>query len=343
MLSHGQLILGKHFRPFISPFIFDGVAIFFVLSGYLIGGILIKSFVTQSINGSTILNFWLRRWFRTLPAYILVLSVLIILHLFYFKDISFKDTYKFFYFSQNLFYPHPTFFGEAWSLAVEEWFYFVTPLMMALGLKCSKTEKKQIILFVILATIIIVTMFRIIKLLSIQNVNLTDDDIGYMFTMQVFTRLDAIMYGVLGAYLSYYYKSLWTNYKILLFILGILLVLILEFYNINSLSYKAVFKHSFYSFAILCLLPYFSTLKKSAGFIYNIITYISIISYSMYLLNAQFILKDLLLNISLPFLPITAFVVLRYFFFWVLTIFLSVLLYKYFEAPMTKIRDRFSK
>src|SRR5690606_10309411 len=51
-----------------------GVEIFFVLSGFLIGGILIKVFQKEySLNN--ILNFWKRRWIRTIPNYYLALLI----------------------------------------------------------------------------------------------------------------------------------------------------------------------------------------------------------------------------------------------------------------------------
>ena len=49
-----------------------GVEFFFVLSGFLIGGILIKDFSNGGVNIPVIANFWIRRWFRTLPVYYLV-------------------------------------------------------------------------------------------------------------------------------------------------------------------------------------------------------------------------------------------------------------------------------
>jgi len=42
LLGHSLIMVPEHLRPSVYPYIFDGVAIFFVLSGFLIGGILIK-------------------------------------------------------------------------------------------------------------------------------------------------------------------------------------------------------------------------------------------------------------------------------------------------------------
>ena len=44
-----------------------GVEIFFVLSGFLIGRIVIKMFLQEDFNFRKVMYFWIRRWFRTLP------------------------------------------------------------------------------------------------------------------------------------------------------------------------------------------------------------------------------------------------------------------------------------
>ena len=48
-------------------------------------------------------------------------------------------------------------------------------------------------------------------------------------------------------------------------------------------------------------------------------------------------------NINLDFVASIhgyLFLIVRYFLFWFLTITLSILIYKYFEVPMTSLRDR---
>src|SRR4051794_25447542 len=62
------------------PFLYDGVGIFFVLSGYLIGGILLKTINTTEFRKENLLKFWYRRWWRTLPAYYFVLVSIILFH-----------------------------------------------------------------------------------------------------------------------------------------------------------------------------------------------------------------------------------------------------------------------
>lgn len=58
--------------------VFDGVAIFFVLSGFLIGRILLRTITHNNFDRKMLTEFWIRRWFRTVPNYMLVLSLLVL-------------------------------------------------------------------------------------------------------------------------------------------------------------------------------------------------------------------------------------------------------------------------
>lgn len=102
-----------------------GVEVFFALSGFLIGGILYRSHAAGALSIPT---FWRRRWLRTIPAYL----VFFLLNLGFMRSvgIEIQVDWRYFIYLQNLNWPHPEFFPEAWSLAVEEWFYLLTPLLL---------------------------------------------------------------------------------------------------------------------------------------------------------------------------------------------------------------------
>ena len=115
---HAYGIIGSHFNLVsYSALVPDGVALFFVLSGFLIGSILIKTINKTGFELKDLANFWKRRWFRTLPAYFVVLG-LILLNSYKAGPLPFIETAKYFLFIQSFF--HQCFlFRESWSLCIE--------------------------------------------------------------------------------------------------------------------------------------------------------------------------------------------------------------------------------
>jgi len=157
-----------HLNPSWIPGGFVGVDIFFVLSGFLITGILWREHQKyQSIN---LINFYARRAKRLIPAALfLILTVLVAIvfiypywlwdgifgqasaGLLYMANIWFAfqggD-----YFTDSLELPQP--FLHLWTLGVEEQFYFVLPvLMIGLLLVGKKSNRRALILGLGFATI----------------------------------------------------------------------------------------------------------------------------------------------------------------------------------------------
>lgn len=340
MLVHGKVYFPESIQK-LHPWIqFDGVSIFFVLSGFLIGGILIKLFETKKINWNLMMHFWIRRWYRTLPNYFLVL-VAIILMKNYYEELSEHWTY--FVFSQNLWYPHPYFFEEAWSLSIEEWFYLLIPLGCFFLLKTVSMTPRKVILIVALFVLISVTAFRYYRFSTIEME--TMQAFHEQFRLQVITRLDSLMYGIIGAYLMYYYRDFWFRYKRLCLWLGLAVLIGMKIAFMNGVFpvrelFNCVFSFSLFSTGILLLLPYLSDLKKGKGVVFNWITSISLISYSMYLVNHTIIQDHVIRKIPWEeFLNPTVATIVQYLMFWILTLGISALMYRFFEIPMMNRRD----
>ena len=104
-----------------------GVDLFFVLSGYLIGGQLLAPLARgQSIN---LKRFFARRALRIMPAYLVILAIYIFLP----SWREYPDMYpwwKFLTSVQNIGLHGGTAFSHAWSLAVEDQFYLTLPFVL---------------------------------------------------------------------------------------------------------------------------------------------------------------------------------------------------------------------
>ena len=100
-----------------------GVNLFFVLSGFLISGILLDTKGRQSYYR----RFYRRRVVRILPAYFLTIAILIVLH-----SLTLGSTIVALLFLTNYsIFPVVGGYGPFWSLSVEEQFYLFWPMLVA--------------------------------------------------------------------------------------------------------------------------------------------------------------------------------------------------------------------
>lgn len=136
-------VVVHHVFPTISPGGFIGVDVFFVLSGFLITGILLSAFEKDAF---TYRDFYTRRIMRIFPTLILVLSAALVAGwwLTYPEDYAQlgKHTLGGSTFVSNfLFWSESGYFDQAadakpllhlWSLAIEEQFYIFWPIVLAI-------------------------------------------------------------------------------------------------------------------------------------------------------------------------------------------------------------------
>jgi peptidoglycan/LPS O-acetylase OafA/YrhL len=348
VIEHGNYLLPPKYKEISVRYLwYDGVSIFFVLSGFLIGGILIKTLEKKRDEKNILLSFWIRRWFRTVPNYFLILTILLILNWLFTDRADFEKRFLFNYFTftQNLFYIHPWFFPEAWSLSVEEWFYLLIPPII-LAFIFFKKNVKISILYTALSILAVAILFRFFSYSNISTdilSNFPGDEWDLMFRKQVITRLDSLMFGVIGAFLQYYYKAYWLKYSKILLFIGLFLFWATKYYfnfPMGSL-YSCVFSFSVISFATLLLLPFLSSFRyNGSGFIQKSITKISLISYSMYLINYSVVQIWILKKIQWDVIANEKIMLsARYSLYWFLTFFLSMIIYKYFEVKVMNLRD----
>lgn len=330
-----------------------GVEIFFVLSGFLIGRILFRIFTKEDFKTRDLNYFLIRRWFRTLPNYYLVLLINIGIVIYFGRELP-ETLSSYFFFLQNATEGMDIFFTESWSLPIEEFAYIICPFLFYLVLLLPfEVAKQKLFLYV---TLFILAFFFATKV--IYNFNTPVSDLSYWninLKAVVLYRIDAVYYGVLAAYISLTLPNIWKSNPIVLLILGFLLFLLLHYFigaqQLTVEEYPFLWNVLYLPFCSVCIalsLPYLSELKSVPSYLFRPVTFISLISYGMYLLHYSIILQLMRYFKPIEILSFNEklFYVVIYLF---LTITLAYLLYRVYEKPMMDMRDnpyfkkRFSK
>lgn len=201
-----------------------GVDLFFVLSGFLITGILLDSKHKENYY----LTFIKRRFFRIFPLYFFCLIVFFLIYPT--TGATFIINYKQLFIAQGWFWTYTSnllfaFHGWSanrildhfWSLAIEEQFYLIWPLII---LKCSKRRVGTISFILILLSIIVRNIYPL-------------DPFAYTFTL---CRLDGLAIGSLCALLIRYKKTLLERFCFPLMIITftILVIIALLTHNLRT-------------------------------------------------------------------------------------------------------------
>jgi peptidoglycan/LPS O-acetylase OafA/YrhL len=300
-----------------------GVQIFFILSGFLIGQILLKDF-QEHINFNKVIHFWKRRWFRTLPLYYLVLIFKIML---YGNPYGWKMIVYFLFLQANIL--GINFFGVSWSLVVEEWFYLFLPLATLFFLKKGITAKR----FICFLSFFIV-LFFIVRY-----------SWNYFHKGIIIYQFDCLLLGVgLAAVKLFYfdyYKKLSSAYLFCLGLLGTSCLTVI-YGDVKEIPLYDTFYRVIWFFLIsifiLLIVPFIEQNKfinqriKKIKFFYYFFTWTSILTYSIYLLHMEvFHLNFLLKNEAIIF---TIQMIILYA--------ICYFIYCLYEHPMMMLRDKFS-
>jgi peptidoglycan/LPS O-acetylase OafA/YrhL len=192
------MVLLLHFGFRFLPGGFLGVDIFFVLSGFLITSLLVSE---QNRFGKISLKaFYIRRALRLTPALILYILVLAVCALIFMKRDRAFEIYQgilltLSYVSNWIFAFNPRIkigpLGITWSLAIEEQFYLVWPLLLSIAFRLK--VPRRVVLYGLLLTIISVALHR--KLL------LESGALERRLYYATDTRADALLIGCLVALL----------------------------------------------------------------------------------------------------------------------------------------------
>ena len=175
-----------------------GVELFFVLSGFLIGGLL---FTEMRERGALdIRRFLIRRGFKIWPSYFAYLLAVLVVLCFH-NHLSIETALK--RLGPNLLHLQNylgTCRGHTWSLAVEEHFYVVLPLFLAVLARWHGGTPRW--LAGLPPCALVVSTFCIIaRVISREQGLVTPDGIYHATHL----RIDSLFFGVFLAYLSQFH------------------------------------------------------------------------------------------------------------------------------------------
>jgi len=333
------LVLLEHFAPYIGRPLFAGfygVDLFFVISGFLVTTVLLKS--SRKTFGANYLNFIARRTLRIFPIYYLAVLLLFVLNMPGVRDnIVYLLTYTFNY--AIVFKDIPiTPINPFWSLCVEEQFYLFWPFVVL----SLKRKPKALMIAVIM--IIIVGY-------SQQIFGIFPSLIPYNY-YGLLTRMAALGLGALGSLLSLsnklpskFLKNKMVEYLVLsILILTLITTFKYKMFVLGLCSLYLVLKSAFYEFSFR---PLENLLKNKTAI------YIGTISYGIYIFHmpmsyylGKYVLDPFLDKINyaswgkLKILEwhkwIVKFPIYAFF-----SVVIAMFSYKYFEEPFLRLKNKF--
>ena len=326
---------------------FLGVDLFFVLSGYLISSLIIKEYrKTGSLN---LYNFYIRRARRLLPAVYFMITVGLVVMVLFNEVLlrkSHLDAIFGYIYSSNWWYIFHKLdyfdsfgaqspFKHLWSLAIEEQFYMIFPLLFLLVNRKKKSKDgtyklNKNFLYVVLG-LILVSLIAHILLFDINNISRI-----YFGTD---TRAFSLLVGVVGAILypmERLHAKVTLQQNMLYSVVSLVSIAILITVMIYTSEYNTLlYRGGFLLVAILGLIVIISSGKQhtlmSRLLSFKPVVFIGKISYSLYLWH--FPVLVLTTPVSEIGNPNIFFVILRI----VLTFAVAIVSYVFVETPIRKL------
>jgi len=234
------LVLGRHdggHGPAFWKFVgWAGVDLFFVLSGFLISGLLFSEY--KKTGGINWKRFFIRRGFKIYPAFYAMIFATFLWQIVKHQDIRWKPYLPEVFFYQS--YQPDRLWGHTWSLAVEEHFYIFLPLLLLVILKFQRKGNSADPFRIIPSVWMVLAASCFLQRLFLAQ---TFADVRLSWASILFPthlRLDGLFFGVLLGYLHHFHapamRQMTTrrSYRIVLFLASALLVSTCLFFPAES-------------------------------------------------------------------------------------------------------------
>lgn len=306
-----------------------GVDIFFVLSGFLIGGQLWKEY--QNIGKINYKKFIIKRSLRIWPLFYTLLIVFLI----YRGPLDKNWKYSDFYFLSNYFEEGGI--KGSWSLSIEEQFYILIPIIFLLltKFKLGLREGRWLcVVFFMLSPLIRYFNWKYITSYNLESVQLEIKHIYFPFH----THMDGLILGVLlsNIYVDKKLKNI-LNWKVVTLILFFLTLC----FFVLRLKFRIYFNYSFFSCFFALTLWVILHVENFINKIFSlpIFSLVAKLSFGIYLVHRE-IMDQATLGVvkigqSLP--PAIHFIMYSSIMFFICIV-ISSLAYKFIEWPALRHR-----
>ena len=321
--SHFVLWQGEDYL-LVEQIAIIGVEIFFVLSGYVLAPQILLCFHSANFR-KTYAIFMSRRWLRTVPPYLVALVAISLVAI----GVSSGDLTLYAFYIQNLFFigVDNDYYGVAWSLSVEEWFYLLFPVFMVSISRVFKLRP---------ATIVVL----FIVLISVSRAIFADatSNFGDGARRIVAFRLDSIAYGVL--LYMFYQRLAVVSYAVWAAVvsgsLGLTLYFTGDYFSdVSGLRWLYFYTVPLFSIALIMLCVQSNDFIFEKPWIKGFSIFIGRMSYPVYLFHLVVII--VMSNQGMDMATVTAFSV----FIIAVTAF-SYVFNVYFEQPILRMRPSYS-
>jgi peptidoglycan/LPS O-acetylase OafA/YrhL len=341
------LVVFLHNFRFMNYFFFGwlGVDLFFVLSGFLITEILLKTLHHPHFFR----NFYMRRILRIFPLYYftLIFSFFLLPYIIpSYINMSYYTNNQFWLWTylQNWLYIFKEPFGtpmllHTWSLAVEEQFYLIWPVVIFL------IRKPRVLLITVSVVLVLVGFARFMT----WEYNVRDLSYASLYT---FTRIDGLCIGAMLALLMQINPAFLKKHTTLIVLL--MAAVNFGFYFLNdqhsfTLPYLAFVGYT--TFAVLFGILVFEAATggvKIINFIFNntILRFFGKISYGLYVFHwpVYILLFSFFQKHIFNKTPMTSVAaeIASAIMVTIVAVVLSVISYRYFEKPFLKLKKKYS-
>jgi peptidoglycan/LPS O-acetylase OafA/YrhL len=312
-----------------------GVDLFFVLSGFLISGLLFKEYKsTEKINA---VRFLIRRGFKIYPIFYTFILLTVVTKFLSGEKIPWWSLTGELLFLQNYM---GRLWDHTWSLAVEEHFYIAIVILLLFLIKYGYLKKQKIVISIFVSLLLICFLERVItNIIYPSHIN----------SYETHLRFDSLLAGVIVSYFFHfkleYIRTVYNNHKRKMLALFILLISFTPFIDsessffIKTLGFTLLYT-AFSLLLLLFLLDWDINQKLDKFFGKNIVSLISktgFYSYSIYIIHLY--IRTYLMQYIETAYPLPE--KINFTVYFIVSIIMGMFVSTYLEIPILKFRDKY--